>query len=619
MKFPKQFFANVLLAYLFWLLVFYTGKLIFIFSTLIFVTKVSVTDIFQILYHGFWLDLSTAGYFVALNTIFLFLFNISKKRFFIQIHHIVNILLLAAYFLVVTAEPVIYREWQTKINYKALTYLKNPSEIFLTADTAYIFFGLIITGVLTWLFHNLSKKLVITQTKEPFFASFLLFIFISGLNILVIRGGVKAIPINLSDAHFSNDFSKNDAAVNSVWNLIHSIVQNNKYLDKNPYQFMPLSEAKDIVKKLHSTEKDTTITVISRKTNKPNVVLIILESWTADAVKELGGYDNITPNFSKLCKEGLLFTQCYASGFRSDMGMAAILSGYPAQPTTTITEQPEKVKKLPVISHVFKNKGYKTAFIFGGQLIYGNIKSLILHGQYDKIIEGKDFPDTLPASKLAVHDEFVFQRAIDEINKEKEPFFYTIFTASSHSPYDVPVKPELHFKKENGYMQSVWYADYSIGKFMAKAKKQSWFNHTLFIFIADHSHPSPRQWEYHSKENKHIPLLWYGNLLSDSIRGKTYNNIVSQVDLAASLFSQLEFPSSQFNWSKNIWNPHTKNFAYYICGDGFGWVCPYGDYSYRYDLKRFIHQNFENDSLKEIAIKEGEAYLQVLFEDYLSK
>ncbi|MFH1540445.1 MAG: sulfatase-like hydrolase/transferase, partial [Elusimicrobiota bacterium] len=236
------------------------------------------------------------------------------------------------------------------------------------------------------------KSGVFGQTLFILITPFLLF--------LGIRGGIQQIPIQQSDAYFSKHNVLNLAAVNSGWNLAQSIIENKKVIEKNPFQYYPFDEAKKIVQELHNVKKDTTINILNPtrnssnglKTNLPNIVLIILEGWSGDLVKSLGGYDSITPNLEKLISEGILFENIYAGGSWSDHGISAIFSAFPAPPMgLSIIAQPNKYIHLPCISEELKNTGYNTSFLFGGQLSYGNIKAYLYYNKFDKIIEGKDF------------------------------------------------------------------------------------------------------------------------------------------------------------------------------------------------------------------------------------
>ena len=143
--------------------------------------------------------------------------------------------------------------------------------------------------------------------------------------MLAIRGGVQQIPANVSDAYYSNNNALNLTSVNSAFHLAASILENTK--GGEPYSFMKNEEADAIVDSLYTNNPDSTRSVLS--VQRPNIVLVVLESWSADLVKLCGGYDSITPFFDSIAQHGILFSDCYASGGLSDQGMAALFSGFP--------------------------------------------------------------------------------------------------------------------------------------------------------------------------------------------------------------------------------------------------------------------------------------------------
>ena len=199
---------------------------------------------------------------------------------------------------------------------------------------------------------------------------------------------------------------------------------------------------------------------------------MILEGWSGDLIKSLEGYDDVTPNFEKLIKDGVFFENIYASGSLSDQGMAAVFSAFPAQPSVSIISQPNKYNQLPCINTELKEKNYTTSFMFGGQLSYGNIRAYMYFNGFDKIVEGKDFDSNIPCGKLGVHDEYLYQRQLKELSNEKQPFFAAMFTLSSHSPFDMPMKEKLTWGgDENGYINSVLYADQKLYEFIENDKK----------------------------------------------------------------------------------------------------------------------------------------------------
>jgi phosphoglycerol transferase MdoB-like AlkP superfamily enzyme len=317
--------------------------------------------------------------------------------------------------------------------------------------------------------------------------------------------------------------------------------------------------------------KDTTLHVLS--INKPNIVLVVLEGWSADMIQSCGGFEGVTPVFDSLCTEGILFTQCYASGSLSDQGMAAVFSAFPAQSKTSIITQPDKYVHLPCLNKNLKAAGYATSFMFGGQLSYGNIRSYMYFNEFDRIIEEEDFDESVPKGKLGVHDEYLYPRQIAELKTTREPFFASMFTLSTHGPYDFDLKKDLGWgDKERDYVNSIHYADNSIGEFIRNAKNEKWFKNTLFIFVSDHSHNSPKNFSFNEPAYRRIPLLFCGPAIDSLYRGMKMDFTASQTDVAATLLNQLDLKSSEFIYSKNLFNPFAKGHAYYSYEHGAAWI-----------------------------------------------
>ena len=156
-----------------------------------------------------------------------------------------------------------------------------------------------------------------------------------------------------------------------------------------------------------------------------------------------------------------------------------------------------------------------------------------------------------------------------------------------------------------------------MGDFFAKAKKQSWYNNTLFILVADHSHNSPRNWMIYSPEYRHIPMLLYGNVLIPEMKGKRMEMPCSQTDLAATLLSQLGLKHDKYHWSKNLFNPYSKPFSYYAFDGGLGWVET--DNFFVFDEGQNTYYSAKYNSKEDSARinHNGKSYIEMLFQEYL--
>lgn len=616
----KKIFASLLRQVVFWMCFFLVSRTFFLLYNikLIHAEGIGFAEAIASYWHAIPLDFATTCYLIIFPFILLIIQSFYKASWLNIVNKVYTFAAIILFSLLTTAELGIYPEWKTKLPFKALMYLENPTEVYNSAST-FLFFILIIVFIVQtmigWLAYKRFFHVNINKAPKNFIYTLLFIIISFPIIILGGRGGWQQIPINQSESYYSNHQVLNLASVNSAFNFSISIIENYKNFEANPYSFYDINLARQEVKKLYETPKDTTIKVLT--TDRPNVVLIILESWSADLIESLGGKSGITPEFHKLEEKGILFTNLYATGPRSEQAMGSIFAGFPAHPISSVTVQPEKFAKLNTITKTLINQGYHTSFYFGGQLRYGNIKGFILYNGFKKIIEHNDFGKNVIRGKLGVHDEFVLSRQLSDLNNEKEPFFSSLFTLSTHSPYDQPMKNVLTWgENENNYINSAYYTDRCLGEYFAEAQKQLWYKNTLFIIVADHSHNSYKNWSFTTPAYHKIPMLFYGDVIKEQYRGTKIKRLSNQSDLAATLLNQLNLDSSPFVWSRNLLNPYAPEFAYYSFEEGLGWIRPEGHFVYEARVNHFSEDSLPEAS-KESIKKEGKSFLQVLFQDYM--
>ena len=604
----------------FWILFFNLTRLIFVlyYLNIIIVEKIRFAETLGIFFHSLKLDLATSCYIMIFPFLILVVQSVWSPRWLNWINKVYSGIIIIGYSLTAAGEMGIYAEWKTKLTYKVIKYLSHPAEIFNSAETGtfylliIIFIIMCVIGILAYV-----KLFYVNLEHVPrrYMFSIGFVIIVPGFLLVGLRGGFQQIPINQSQSYYSDHNILNIAAVNNAFNLYISIFENLQNFSHDPYLFMKKDVAEQIMKKIYRTPYDSTRSIL--KTTRPNIVLLILESWSADLVEDLGGEPGITPEFKKLEKNGILFDQMYASGARSEQGMASIFGGFPAHPVSSITVQPDKFVKLPSIVKTAEKNGYSTAFYFGGQLIYGNIKSYIIFNGFDKIMEGDDFPKSMPQGKLGIHDEYTLGYLENDIGTMKQPFFAALFTLSTHSPWDQPFNKPLKWgDNEHDYINAAYYTDHCLGEFFAKAKTKSWFDNTLFIIVADHSHNSYRNWHPYSKEYHKIPMLFYGNVINEKYKGTVWHKLGNQHDLAATLLEQMKLPAKDFHYSKNLFNPCSPEFAYYTTEDGVGWIRPYGYFTY--DKGPNFYYWWTDPNLADSIRQEGKAYLQTVFGEYMN-
>ena len=615
----KQHLKFLLRQFLFWMAAFaYARVVFFIFSAgELRLQGVKWWEVFPTLFHAWKLDVSSACYLMLVPFLLCAAQMFFKRSWSAYAFVGYNALLLLIYFTIVAGELGIYVEWQSKLSYKALFYLRNPSEVVNSAPTGQIIALTLTvigsTALWTFIFGRwfLDKKL----SKVKWYCAAPYILATPVLLLGGIRGGARPIPIHQSIVYFSKKQMLNDIAVNPAWNLIHSVIHGAGILEKNPYVTMPQGEAADIVAALHHVERDTSLRVLN--VDRPNIVVLILESWSGDIIESISGTAGVTPNFKQLEQDGLMFGQLYSGGKRSQQGLAGILAGYPALPQVTACDFPDKAKRLPTLTQRLNENGYHTSFYFGGQMEYGNIGAFIAFNSFARTVREADFTGKLHRGKLGVHDEDVLARQLEDLRSEPQPFFSVLFTLSSHSPFDQPLQNALDWDlPQMPYLNSVYYTDKCLGEYFAHARQQAWYANTLFILVADHGRVSHITRDFFSFEHIHIPMLFYGEALKPELRGQRIERLATQADIPKTLLKQLKIDATPFRWSKDVLNPYTENFAWVEEHVGPGYKRPEGSFVYSFDTHTFINKNLPPEDSARI-FREGTAYLQVLFQEFI--
>ena len=571
------------------MLTFAVFRLVFIAYQLKQTLQISFADFINILVRGAWMDLSLTGYIILLTSIFIGIMFFVNKKWLKGYLAFQTILLLTIISLISISDIELYRNWGFRIDATPLLYLKTPKEAMASMETFMIIIFVIVTILtiigLYWAYRKwVASTLNNAENGKWWYAP--TFIAIAGTMMLPIRGGLGIAPMNPGKVYFSSNTYCNHAALNATWNMMYSVsksgTMNKRYPDN-----IDANKAKVLFNELMKNENDSTIVL---KTDRPNIVLILLESFSSKIIEPLGGKHNVTPNFNELSNKGLLFTRMYASGDRSDKGIISVLAGFPAQPIQSVIKYPTKSRKLATISGALVDAGYNAAFYYGGDPDFANIRSFLYSAKFSRIITQEDFPRNYRNSKWGVHDEHVFKYLLNDIDTAKGPFFKMFFTLSSHEPFEIPTKSKFPGNDAaNQFISSAFYTDSCLGNFFDEAKKHDWYNNTLFILIADHGHRHFGKIENYATDKFSIPMLWLGGALQ--CEPQKINKICSQIDIASTILNQLNLSDSNFVFSKNILNTNTKPFAYYVFNNGYGFVSQTDTIIYDHVSRQYIMQN----------------------------
>lgn len=609
-------FKFLLLYFLSWVVFFDLLRIIFLIYHSDKTKQLSFDTILSAFWYGLRMDMSVAAYILAPVCLFvlLSLFVPFFRRWSIYKGYTFIIILLIS--LISFFDLEIYNQWGFRIDSTPLKFLDTPREAFASVSHLPLFLLFVIFLIFFVIFY-LGFKYILTsiffklQDRYKIATGILVLLFIGSL-IIPIRGGFQLAPLNQSSVYFSTNNYANHAAINASWNFLHSVVSKGSS-GKNPYQYLPAQRAKVIADSLFSGAANTEVVLDFSSDTATNVIFIIWESFTEKALHALIDNAEVTPQFNQLKKEGIYFSNVYASGDRTNKGIPAILSGYPAMPNTTIIHSPGKSEKLQVLSKLFKAKGYYTPFFYGGEPEFANIKSYLLHGDFDPIIGKNDFDSKDMNSKWGAHDGVVMNRVFENLKIGKKPFFATWLTLTSHEPFETP-DPAVFNGNDNTakFLNSLHYTDRVIGEFINECRKEPWWNNTVMIITGDHGHPLPETGN--KADDFRTPMLWIGGALNK--KGIVVDKVVSQLDIASTLSVQAGLTGYDFPFSKNIFDPVIKSWAFFTFNNGFGFVDSTGRLVYDNVGKLPISQE---GRLGRQKIDAGKAMMQIVYEDFLKK
>ncbi|MDE6285537.1 MAG: LTA synthase family protein [Muribaculaceae bacterium] len=383
-----------------------------------------------------------------------------------------------------------------------------------------------------------------------------------------IRGGFTVSTMNPSRAYYSNDMRLNHAAVNPVFSLLYSLMHRDDY--GNSFQFLDSGEASRVFAEMNAAKHDST-TCRWFNTAKPDVYLIIFESASSHLMPSLGG-DSIAMRLDSLGREGLLFTGMYASSFRTDRALPAILSGLPAQRDGSLMKHVAKAERLPSIAGAMGNAGYECNYYYGGDANFTNMLAYLRSSGFGKIVSDKDFTISERATKWGAPDHIVFDKALADARKAGSvPRFCVIQTSSSHEPFDVEY---ANPKFPEGPVKAFAYADSCVGAFVDSLRALPSWSNSVVVIVPDHYGCHPPRPE--TVEDRHkVPCVITGGALARG--GQRVNTVCSQTDIAATLLAQLGIDHSEFRFSRDLC--HTDSaaaFAFYSEPDEAALTTPAG-------------------------------------------
>lgn len=594
------------------------------------------TELPAVIWHGLPLDLSMAGYLSVIPG-FLSIAVVWLKRDLVKpimnIYFIIASLFITCSFLL---NASLYPYWKYPLDSTPLFYFfTSPADAIASVSIWQVILSIVILIVLTigvWFTLRMrgEKRQQYSRYsygyggfgsgKRKRFDDFdrhrgrtsIILLLLTGLLFLPIRGGITVSTMNTGQAYYSQNAYLNHSAVNPLFSLLESITHQEDFASQ--YRFMKDKEADKIFATMTSTSDENTYPLLNEATFKkgtPDILIVIMESFASDIMPSMGSYKDVAVCLDSIAQQSILFTRFYANSFRTDRGMVSILSGYPAQPTTSIMRYPRKTSQLPSIArNLAKYKNYKTTYYYGGDADFCNMRSYLVSQGYQHIISDANFPIEDKLSKWGVPDHILAAKMMEDIKaqqNEKRPMLRILQTSSSHEPFEVP-----YHRLKNKRLNAFAYTDSVMGAIVREYRKLPRWKNTLIVFVPDHVGGYKENLNDHDRSRYQIPLILAGGAIS---RPMKVGIIGSQHDIAATLLGQLGVEHREFTFSKNMMSDATPKFAFFAVNDAFGIVSEENSLIYDNRAKRIVYDKGE----KGFNLKRGQAYLQKLYDDLAKK
>lgn len=564
-------------------------------------------DYMQVMVHGASLDAAMAGYLTAFPFL-LVLISIWFRKFPLKkILYGYYILAAALISIIFVVDMALYTFWGFKLDASVFLYIDSPKEALASVSVGFILLRvlaiLLLIALNSWVLLKITPS-VLTATRKRI-AGTAGMLLLGGVLFIIIRGGVTESTSNIGQVYFSNEPFLNHSAVNPDFSLLSSMGKSQDFASE--FNFFDEEKRAALFDGLYpTTDGDSIIQVLNTK--RPNILIILMEGFGGAFVEPLGGLPDVTPHFNRLSKEGIFFTNCYANSFRTDRGTVCTFSGYLGLPTASVMKIPAKSRTLPAIAEGLSKAGYKTDFLYGGDINFTNMKSYLLSTGYQRLTANTDFSLAEQTSNAwGVNDDITFEYLYNQLRNRKEegPWHTAFLTLSSHEPFEVP-----YHRLEDKIPNAFAYTDECLGKFVDRLKQTPAWKDLLVICLPDHGFYYPREGSNAMPRFYHIPLLWLGGAVKQPMQ---VDKIMNQTDLAATLLGQLGLEHTAFTFSRNVLGSDYKYpFAFYSFNNGFSFRDSTGVTVFDNNSGSIL---FDEPEADESRLDKGKAILQTVYDD----
>ncbi|KAA3635581.1 MAG: alkaline phosphatase family protein [Calditrichaeota bacterium] len=443
-----------------------------------------------------------------------------------------------------------------------------------------------------------SKTLKRTTIQYRFISRILITIPLYILVFIGIRGSLGVKPLDWGAAYFSDKPFLNQLALNGIYTLGRTLTEKNhdpRLIFKDETERFPFVDFDDGLRSVERmlSQPNQVWDINSKELKReilqpdntygfqPNVILVVMEGWSGEYTGVLGSDLNLTPNFDSLSERGIIFTDFYATGTRTNFGLISSLCSYPSLPGRAIMKRYNAYNHFNSLPEILSNRGYTNLFMYGGDLSFDNMQGYFKTKEVHNFIGQSDFDSEDVFSIWGATDKALYSKLLTVSDTLSRPFFTTALTLSNHKPFDLP-DSSLQVFEDDSFLSQIYnaihYADYAVGQFLKEISQKPYFDSTIILFVPDHTQLGNSKGAI-EPNNFHIPFLIYSPLVSSQIIHTTG----SQVDITPTLMHLLGGHYNYKGWGRNLFIvDSTDGFAVVNANQRTGIITK--DYLYKEDI-----------------------------------
>lgn len=553
------------------------------------------------LFIGWRFDTVVSCYILALPLIMVIIGELARirRKWYYAIAHYFAMVLYTICFFACAADIPYFCYFFNRLDVVALSWADDfgTSVSMIVHEPMYILYLGVFVAVTVgwWLLGRLLFRRVLMQhldKNQSYLWGIAISILLLGLGFLGMRGKLSKIPIRVSTAYFCNNPFLNQIGLNPTFTFIKSMEDAGKSANQKVELIDDLI-AKDVYLEWLSTPVDSTLDAI-RLPEGMNVVLVLMESMSADKTALHDPSASLSPCLDSLMRRSLTFREAWSAGIHTHNGIYASLYGHPALLARNIMKS-TPMPNMCGLPHILRDAGYSTIYFMAHDEDFDGMRGFLYQNGFDRVVGQHSWPRDEIVGTWGIPDHKLFDHVLEHCDSAKAPFFACVMTCSDHNPHILPKGIDFHSKQKELQKQVAEYADWSIGRFVRMASQKPWFDNTLFVFIADHGASLNPIYDMALAYN-HVPLLIFA---PKHIEPRFDDRLAMQIDVAPTVIAMLGLVDSGYMLGTDL-TTHTRKYAYFSADDKIGVVDGELFYLYRTKADRGSLYRYKENSTEDI-------------------